>query len=266
MATPRIRIEFSDAGALRQEFERNLQNGGTFVRVAGGVAEGDECEIALIHPRGASMVLRARAVWLDPGVGVGVAFIDFSAAVRDELGAFVASDPAGTASPDPGAPPSPSVRPERSGEAAASKSPARASVSGRIAASEVHVRLRGLSVADQLKVARGPDANARIVLERIYGKTVWDPILRNPRVTMPEVIRISRMHSLPQPLVELVCANAAWLKSPQVRRALLANPRLPLDLAGKVLRAVPRHELRLIPQQTAYSSMVREAARRLLGL
>lgn len=128
----------------------------------------------------------------------------------------------------------------------------------------VHERLRGLSPAEQLKVARDSDVNARIVLERLYGKAVWEPLLANPRLTPPEVARIARMGSLPRPLIETILGNPGWLQSPLVRRALLANPRLSRDGIDKVLRATPKAELRLIPKQTAYPHGVRDAAARML--
>ena len=63
--------------------------------------------------------------------------------------------------------------------------------------------------------------------------------------------RIARYGALPRVLLEIILANATWLQVPEVRRALLANPRLGTDQALKVLRLTPRHELRLAAVQTA---------------
>jgi hypothetical protein len=127
-----------------------------------------------------------------------------------------------------------------------------------------HERLRGLSLAQQLKVARDGEASERMVLERLYGKAVWEALLRNPRLSHPEVAHLARMGALPRPLIELIVANPGWLQSPQVRRALLANPRLGGEQIDKVLRATPKNELRLVPSQTAYPLAVRSAARKFL--
>ena len=77
--------------------------------------------------------------------------------------------------------------------------------------------------------------------------------------------RLARLGNLPRPQLEQIVANGAWLQSPQVRRALLGNPRLSQDMARKVLRMMPQHELKLVPSQTAYPQAVRSAARRLLA-
>jgi hypothetical protein len=131
-------------------------------------------------------------------------------------------------------------------------------------ARNIHERLRGLTLVQQIKLASHGEVTERMVLERIYGKTVWEPILRNPRVTAPEVARIARMGALPRPMLELICTNGAWLQLPEVRRALLAHPRLGADQILRVLRLLPKHELKLASIQTSYSQAVRTAAKRLI--
>lgn len=131
-------------------------------------------------------------------------------------------------------------------------------------ARNVHERLRGLSLAHQIKLATIGELHERIVLERLYGKNVWETLLRNPRITAPEIARIARMGALPRVLLEIIVTNAAWLQIPEVRRALLANPRLATDQIVRVLRLTPKHELRLAAVQTAYPFAVRNAAKLLL--
>jgi hypothetical protein len=128
----------------------------------------------------------------------------------------------------------------------------------------VHERLRGLNLAAQVKLAAAGELHERIFLERLYGKNVWETLLRNPRLSPPEVSRIARYGSLPRVLLEIVVANNTWLQVPEVRRALLSNPRLATDQIMKVLRLMPKHELKLAAVQTAYSHGVRTAAKLLL--
>jgi hypothetical protein len=124
--------------------------------------------------------------------------------------------------------------------------------------------LRGLTLVQQIKAAQHGEVSERIVLERMYGKTVWEPLLRNPRVTAPEVARIARMGALPRPMLEVICTNGAWLQIPEIRRALLTNPRLSSDQAVRVLRLLPKHELKLAATQTSYPIAVRDVAKRLV--
>ncbi|MCM2334508.1 MAG: hypothetical protein NDI82_11260 [Anaeromyxobacteraceae bacterium] len=152
--------------------------------------------------------------------------------------------------------------------AGAAEGPAAAQEAGEAEAHEpppanVQERLRGLPVVEQVKVARGSNLSERVALERLYGKAVWEALLRNPHLTVPEVSRLARMGTMPRPLLELIVGNPAWLQVPQVRRALLSNPRLSQDMVLKVLSLLPRDELQLVPQITAYPAAVRQAARAL---
>jgi hypothetical protein len=131
-------------------------------------------------------------------------------------------------------------------------------------ARNVNERLRGLTLAAQIKMATQGELHERIVLERLYGKNVWEALLRNQRLTAPEVARIARFGSLPRILIEIIVGNNAWLQIPEVRRALLSNPRLGVDQIMKVLRLTPKHELKLAAIQTAYPHAVRNAAKILM--
>ncbi len=237
-------IRFRDTAHLADEFASNLTNGGTFIPGATGLAERDSVEICLIHPScDARLPLDARVVWVDPaGSGVGVALVGFDGALRDRIAAFVAP-------------------PEREAETADKESPAMHTPG----LTGIHERLRHLNPVEQARVARSGNANERIALERLFGKTVWDALLQNPMLTQPEVARIARMGALPVPLLEVIVNNPAWLSGGEVRRALLSNPRLRRDLITRVLKAMPGAELRLVPKQTSYPAAVRDAARKLLS-
>jgi hypothetical protein len=126
-------------------------------------------------------------------------------------------------------------------------------------------RIRAMPTAEAMRLARSPDSQERIALERIHGKLAWEPLLRNPGLSIPEVLRIASMGMLPGPLIDIICGNAAWLSNEQVRRVLLANRALKGQNVMTVLRYLPKSELELAVKQAAYSWAVRDTARRLLG-
>lgn len=133
-------------------------------------------------------------------------------------------------------------------------------------ARERQLRLRNLPPQARLKIARSSILDDRVLLERIYGTAVWDALLHNPKITVPEVARIARKGTLPKPLVDLICDNELWVRQSIVRRALLANPRMSGDNATRVLRTLSQRELKLVPHQTAYPLVVRQAAQRLIKI
>ena len=237
---------------------RDLASGGIFA--AGVILEmAAACDVVLTGPDGGALTLQANVVWPGDGRGVGLAFSAPTADDKTVLTEWLQqlkTPPAQIANEPIDAEPAPDEtgdEPESTGAATARKMPR-----------NVHERLRGLTLIEQIKVARQGETAERMVLERMYGKTVWETLLHNPRITHAEVARIARMGTLPRPQLEFIVSNGAWLGSPEIRRALLSNPRLSSELAPRVLRHLPKIELKLAQSQVAYPVAVREAAKRMV--
>jgi hypothetical protein len=137
-------------------------------------------------------------------------------------------------------------------------SPQQAIVAARAA------KLRNLTPEQRIHHARSSIQEERVLLERIYTSAVWELLLHNPKITVPEVARMARKGSMPRPLLDFIVDNEQWVRHSLIRRALLGNPRLTGDSITKVLRALPPRELKLVPQQTAYPPAVRQAAAKLV--
>ncbi len=232
-----LAVSFASQEELERELETTLSKGGLSAVLPTPPELRQSYAVALHHPsRDAELVVTATVVMVQAvadGFHVGFQLDNFGQVLVEQLRAFVVA----TREPTPAA------------------APARGAAEA----------LRGLSLSDQLKVAREGGLSERVTLERLYGKTVWEALLHNPRITPPEVARIARMGTLPRPLVELIASNAGWLAQPIVRRALLSNPRLTGEWIHKVLSTMPVSELKLMRNQVAYPAAVRDAARRMLG-
>lgn len=245
----RVQVTLSPADLARER--PNLERGSVVAEGVTGVAVGAFCDVELAFPSGERMAIPARAV-LVTATGTVFAFDAFDrAALARHLAAQAPGAPAGVETPGAAAGGDGAVDAEDEEEAGA-------------APANVQERLRGLSVVEQLRLAREGTIEERVVLERLYGKTVWEALLRNSRITAPEVARLAKMGTMPRPLLEMIVANPAWLQVPQVRRALLSNPRLSQDMVQRVLSLLPREELKLVPQNAAYPPAVRAAAKAMI--
>jgi hypothetical protein len=242
-----LTLSVADAAALRLLFEKELAHGRAFVPGAEGVTALTPCELVIEHA-GRSHRLSAEVVFVkeeDPGHGVGLQLASLDPAAREALRSFVDSAVDGT---EP---------------AAADDEPAKAD-DEKLALS-LQERIRSLTPVEQQRLAAAGTLSERTALERMFGPSVWETLLRNARLTVPEVARIGRKGTLPRPLVDVIAANPSWLAAPEVQRALLSNPRSSPVVVEKVLRGMARSDLQLVPQQTAYPGTVREAAKRMLG-
>ena len=282
MSRPPLVIEL--ASAVKQ-----LSSGGVFAP-DGGLTYNDSCEVVVRSPAG-ELRLAARCVYVDPVRGAGLEILGFDATVKEQLARLVATTEAAAAA----AAPRPATSADEDdldaaldgalggalagdggdGPAADADAPLEATggaegdddavdEDGRNISRNIFERLRGLTMVQAMKVANSPDPSERMALERMYGKSVWEALLRNPRLTAPEVSRLARMGTLPRTMLEIILNNGGWLGVPEVRRALLCNPRLGTDQVVRVLRLLPKHELKLASTLTAYPFAVRDQAKRLL--
>lgn len=255
MSRPKVVIDLHEANCAR-----DLSAGGMFVGSAAIAAAGitlvfdDEIDLS-VRGETEELTLHARVVFVDPATGAGLELVGFDAAMKERIAQLGAASSANDAGPEPEADPEADLDDgDTSVEGTARKK----------LALNMHERLRGLTLVEQLKKANSMDPTERMTLERIYGKTVWEALLRNPRLTAPEVSRLARMGAMPRTLIELIVNNGSWLQIAEVRRALLGNPRLGVDQILRVLRLLPKHELKVAASLMTYPLAVRDAAKRLL--
>lgn len=238
-----LRMALADVEALRGEFDTNLRHGRALLR-----AETDAevlsmcCLVVALDSDDRTLSLDAQIVMASGGQ-VGVELRPFDDSVLETLRAFV--DAVAT-------PAEPAAR-------SASSIPPDVQTESR------QQQLRKLSMPQQQRLARKGELSDRVALERMYGKSVWEALLNNPKMTVPEVAKIARKGTVPKPLLTLIVDNPSWARQAPVRRALLANPRVGRDEVGKLLAMTPKHELKLIHRGTSYPSHIRDAAKKLLG-
>jgi Tfp pilus assembly protein PilZ len=299
---PELLLTFENRAALTEEFEKNLAHGRAFVAGSADLAVFSACTLTLEHPDTRKRLsLGCEVVMvLDQGKarGTGLQFVDRSdqniERVRTFIGEQVAPSEAvrraplatpfddnettGVLTMTTGQQPPSDDANEGAGEtdelddldeetnpfgaSSADEHPPGSAQHAIVAARAA--KLRNLTAEQRIHYARSSVQEERVLLERLYGSAVWDLLLHNPKVTVPEVARMARKGSMPRPLLDFISDNEQWIRHSLVRRALLANPRLTGDAITRVLRALPPRELKLVPQQTAYPPAVRQAAARLM--
>jgi Tfp pilus assembly protein PilZ len=268
---PQLLLRFADRAALRDEYEQNLAHGRALVPGAGGLQLFSPCTLLLeLADSSTQLALACEVVMLldastsadsdraPPRGGLALQFVDRSAAALARVREFVlaaCAEEAEQRDAEPAAELDAEYDPAEDRDLAADQ---RAIVQARAA------KLRNLTPAQRMQVARGSVQEERVLLERLYGSAVWELLLRNPKITLPEVARMARKGTMPRPLLDMIAENEQWIRHSLVRRALLANPRLGPDAINRVLRTLPPRELKLVPQQTAYPQSVRQAATRLM--
>lgn len=118
-------------------------------------------------------------------------------------------------------------------------------------------RGRPLTLGERKSLARRPDRNA---IERLLGDPHPDVIcrvLRNPRVTEDDVLRLAAKRPCRPDVLSEIAREPRWAHRPRLRLALILNPDTPLDIASAIAGLLVRQELRLVVESTHVSAAVR---------
>jgi hypothetical protein len=232
-----LRLEYPALPELQADYRDNLSKGRAFV--AGVCADEEWVAVRVVLARqdtGEVFEWPGQVVWIcreGPSTGTGVELGALAADRLKELEQFLQP-----AEPEAERQPEPRQR-------------------------NLHDRVRGLNALGREKMARSGTLPERVALERQFGGSVWEGLLQNPQLTLAEVVRIAKNGGLPKPLVNLIVSNPGWLAKPEVRRALLSNPRVDGMHLDRVLKATPRTECAQVARSTAYRPAVRTRARQL---
>jgi len=218
-------VEFETEEELRAEERANLAVGGLMVRTAERFAPLSTVALTLRLAGGGETTVRAQVVATPPGA----------------LALQLAADPAEIvaallAAPDAG--------PE--GDASGS----------------LWETLRSLSPPQKILLAPKADRFARAILVQESDPQVLFALLRNPRLSIDEVVRIAKSSFLGFQAAELILKTSPWFSNLDVRLALVHNAKVPLPFALRILPTLPDAEVRRIAKGAATSMALKQAALR----
>jgi len=125
-------------------------------------------------------------------------------------------------------------------------------------------KVRNLSRMEKLLLAPKAERSERGVLLQDNDAQVLYALLKNPRITTEEVVRIARSPLLAATTADLIAKTTIWVANSEIRSALVHNPRTPTPLALKLLPTLPEPEIRQIAKASAVSQSLRQAALRIV--
>jgi hypothetical protein len=118
-------------------------------------------------------------------------------------------------------------------------------------------RGRPLTLGERKWLARRPD---RETMQRLLSDPHPDVIarlLRNPRITEDDVVRLAAKRPGNQAVLTEIARSTKWLHRPRVRIALVMNPATPLDVAARATRLLLRSELELAAGSPSLAAGIR---------
>jgi hypothetical protein len=225
-------VEFESEEELRHEFEVNLSAGGLFLSSTERPVPMSTIRLTLRLSERGSFATRATVVRLFEGA--------FAVSIDTNPQEILSSLTAGPDAAD--------AQQESAGAKHAS----------------VWDRVRAMTYAEKMILAGKADRSERAVLIQDNDPQILYYLLKNPRITTEEVLRIARMTSISLAVADQIAKTTQWSSNQEIRSALVNNPRTPTPLALKLLPTLPEPEIRQIAKSTGVSQALKQAALRII--
>jgi hypothetical protein len=132
-------------------------------------------------------------------------------------------------------------------------------------ASSAWDRIRALSQMEKLMLAVKADRSERALLLQDTDPRVLLSLLRNPKLTVDEVVRIAKSSYLTFQIADVIIKAAQWMSSLDVRLGLINNPKTPPAFALRILPTLPDAEVRAIARAGTSMALKQAALRKLQG-
>ncbi len=126
-------------------------------------------------------------------------------------------------------------------------------------------RVRGLSQMEKILLAVKADRTERALLLQDNDPRVLLSILRNPRLTVDEVVRLAKSSFLTYQIAEAIMKLAQWMANLDVRLGLIHNPKTPQAFSLRILPTLPDSEIKTIARAGTSMALKQAALRRLQG-
>ncbi|MDH3529467.1 MAG: hypothetical protein OEQ28_07865 [Acidobacteriota bacterium] len=102
-------------------------------------------------------------------------------------------------------------------------------------------KIMRMNMKDRMKMAMKGDREARNILIRDPNRVISQAVIHNPKITEPEVEKISTMKTVPDDVLRQIAINRKWARNYNIMHKLAQNPRTPI---GNTITIMTRLQLR----------------------
>jgi hypothetical protein len=119
---------------------------------------------------------------------------------------------------------------------------------------------RALTLGERKALARGGRRELLVALLADPDSQVIRALLENPRLTEKDVVTVAARRPVRADVLRTIF-HSRWLRRYHVKRALVMNPWLPVELAVRLLPSLVEADRRLVADDANLAPAVRQAAR-----
>jgi hypothetical protein len=133
-----------------------------------------------------------------------------------------------------------------------------------IDAHNIVARIRQMSVAEKIKYATRGNKEARNILMKDSSKLVVAAVIKSPKVTEEEILRVAQNKQANEEAIRLITLNKEWVKNYSIRLALVYNPKTPVGVAMRLMPYISKKDLKDLAGSKNVPSAVSANAKKLV--
>lgn len=123
-----------------------------------------------------------------------------------------------------------------------------------------------MTVSEKMKLALKGNQEARTLLIKDSNKIVSSSVLKNPKVTEEEIMRLTASKGTSDDLLRQVARGKDWMKSATIKRNMVTNPKTPLSISMRLVRSLNKKDLEKISKSKNIPNALANEARKALML
>ncbi len=127
-------------------------------------------------------------------------------------------------------------------------------------------RINAMTPPEKIKMALTGNQEERLVLIRDSNKLVARAVLGSPKLSDLEVEAFASMKNVSEEVLRLISMNRGFMKNYPVARALLNNPRAPLDVTLPLINRMNERDLKTLSLNKNVPDTLRGMAVKLIKL
>jgi hypothetical protein len=124
-------------------------------------------------------------------------------------------------------------------------------------------RIARLTVPQKVRRALVGSQDERLILIRDANRVVVRSVIQSPKLSDSEVESFAAMRNVQEEVLRIISKNRVFMKNPTVIRALVFNPRSPIDVSLPLIKLLKDRELKLLTIDKNVPDAVRNSAVRL---
>ncbi|MEE9591704.1 MAG: hypothetical protein V3W26_04255 [Thermodesulfobacteriota bacterium] len=121
-------------------------------------------------------------------------------------------------------------------------------------------RIRVMNTGEKIKLATLGNKEARSILLRDPNEMILITVLKNPRITDEELIKIVNSKDTSAKILRFIAGKKKFLKNYSIKLGLVKNPKTPRTLALKFLKSLKEKDIRNISKSKSIPTVVSAAA------